>query len=156
MLLLPWRAEQFDRACWNEAFGLDAEVTAAIVASITCFVIVGGLRRIATFTSWVVPFMAQAYIVVALVIVGVNWEQIPDVMTLIVNSAFGFDSLTGGMLGAAIAWGVKRGIYSNEAGQVRARTLRRQQLFLTRPSRGLCRPSRSTSTRFSSVRPLAS
>ena len=44
---------------WNEAFGLDAEVTAAIVASITCFVIVGGLRRIATFTSWVVPFMAQ-------------------------------------------------------------------------------------------------
>lgn len=102
---------------WNEAFGLDAEVTAAIVASITCFVIVGGLRRIATFTSWVVPFMAQAYIVVALIIVGVNWEQIPAVMTLIVNSAFGFDSLTGGMLGAAIAWGVKRGIYSNEAGQ---------------------------------------
>ena len=102
---------------WNEAFGLDAEVTAAIVASITCFVIVGGLRRIAAFTSWVVPFMAQAYIVVALIIIGVNWEQVPEILSLIVKSAFGVDSLTGGMLGAAIAWGVKRGIYSNEAGQ---------------------------------------
>ena len=59
-------------------------------------------------------------------------------MTLIVNSAFGFDSLTGGMLGAAIAWGVKRGIYSNEAGQVRGRMLRRRPLFLIRPSRALC------------------
>ena len=102
---------------WHEAFGLEAEITAAIVASITCFVIVGGLRRIATFTSWIVPFMAQAYIVVALIIVGVNWEQIPDVFHMIVSSAFGLDSITGGLLGSAIAWGVKRGIYSNEAGQ---------------------------------------
>ena len=102
---------------WDQAFGLEAEVSAAIVGSVTCFVIIGGLRRIATFTSWVVPFMAQAYIVVALVIIGVNWQQIPDVFSLIFSSAFGLDSLTGGMLGAAISWGVKRGIYSNEAGQ---------------------------------------
>lgn len=102
---------------WQEAFGLEAEITAAIVASITCFVIVGGLRRIALFTAWIVPFMAQAYIVVALIIVGINWEQIPAIFGLILSSAFGADSLTGGMLGAAVSWGVKRGIYSNEAGQ---------------------------------------
>lgn len=102
---------------WEEAFGLEPEISAAVVASITCFVIVGGLRRIATFTSWIVPFMAQAYIVVALIIVGINWEQIPHIFNMIVASAFGIDSLTGGMLGAAISWGVKRGIYSNEAGQ---------------------------------------
>ena len=104
-------------AAWAEAFDLDVTVSAAIITSILCFVIVGGLRRIAQFTSIVVPFMAQAYIVVALIIVGVNWRQIPDVFSLILSSAFGMDSILGGLLGSAISWGVKRGIYSNEAGQ---------------------------------------
>ena len=54
---------------------------------------------------------------VAVIIVGINYEQIPHVLGLIFSSAFGMDSILGGMLGAAISWGVKRGIYSNEAGQ---------------------------------------
>ena len=60
---------------------------------------------------------AWAYIVVAVIIVGINYEQIPHVLGLIFSSAFGMGSILGGMLGAAISWGVKRGIYSNEAGQ---------------------------------------
>lgn len=104
-------------AAWQQAFGLDETITAAIITSVLCFVIFGGLKRIAHFTSVVVPFMAQAYIVVALIIVGINWQQIPDVFALIIKSAFGLDSLLGGLLGSAISWGVKRGIYSNEAGQ---------------------------------------
>lgn len=104
-------------AAWTEAFDLDATVSAAIVTSLLCFVIFGGLRRIAQFTSIVVPFMAQAYIVVALIIVGINYQQIPAVFTLILESAFGTDQVLGGLLGSAISWGVKRGIYSNEAGQ---------------------------------------
>lgn len=104
-------------AAWQEAFDIDATVSAAIITSILCFVIIGGLKRIAQFTSIIVPFMAQAYIVVALIIVGINWEQIPAVFSMIVSSAFGTDSVLGGLLGSAISWGVKRGIYSNEAGQ---------------------------------------
>lgn len=104
-------------AAWYEAFEVPHVVTATIIGSILCFVIVGGLRRISQFSSIVVPFMAQAYIIVALVVVGLNYQQIPAVISLIFSSAFGADSLTGGMLGAAISWGVRRGIYSNEAGQ---------------------------------------
>lgn len=104
-------------AAWQEAFGMDETITAAVITSVLCFVIFGGLKRIAQFTSVVVPFMAQAYIVVALIIVGINWQQIPEVFSLIVRSAFGMDSVLGGLLGSAISWGVKRGIYSNEAGQ---------------------------------------
>ncbi len=102
---------------WSEAFGIDATISSAIVTSILCFVIFGGLKRLAQFTSIIVPFMAQAYIVIALIIVGVNWQQIPDVFSMIFRSAFGMDSVLGGILGSAVSWGVKRGIYSNEAGQ---------------------------------------
>ncbi len=104
-------------AAWSQAFEIEPPITAAIIATLLCFIIFGGLKRIAQFTSIVVPFMAQAYIVVAVIIVGVNYEQIPHVLGLIISSAFGMDSILGGMLGAAISWGVKRGIYSNEAGQ---------------------------------------
>lgn len=104
-------------AAWSQAFEIEPPITAAIIATLLCFIIFGGLKRIAQFTSIVVPFMAQAYIVVAVIIVGINYEQIPHVLGLIFSSAFGMDSILGGMLGAAISWGVKRGIYSNEAGQ---------------------------------------
>ncbi len=102
---------------WQNAFDIQPEITAAIVGSLLTFVIIGGLRRIANVATVVVPFMAQAYVVVALIIVGINYEQIPATLELIVSSAFGAGPLAGGMIGQAVAWGVKRGIYSNEAGQ---------------------------------------
>ncbi|MBQ9240832.1 MAG: alanine:cation symporter family protein [Duodenibacillus sp.] len=101
----------------EHAFGLNPTITAALIASLLCFIVFGGLKRIANFTTLVVPFMAQAYIVVALIVVFYNVDHIPEIFRLIFSSAFSLDSTFGGIAGAAVSWGVKRGIYSNEAGQ---------------------------------------
>jgi AGCS family alanine or glycine:cation symporter len=90
------------------------ELTVAVsVVAILGFLIFGGVKRIAHFTQIVVPFMALAYIVTAIVIIGMNLGALPGVIALIFTEAFtpqaGF--------GAAVGWGVKRGVYSNEAGQ---------------------------------------
>ncbi|MEM1174439.1 MAG: alanine/glycine:cation symporter family protein [Pseudomonadota bacterium] len=76
-------------------------------------VIFGGVKRIAHVTQVIVPFMALAYILLALVIIAINFRELPGIISLIVTDAF--TPMAG--LGAAIGWGVKRGIYSNEAGQ---------------------------------------
>jgi AGCS family alanine or glycine:cation symporter len=99
------------------AFGLSPNVTAAILASLLGFIIFGGLKRIASFTSMVVPFMALGYIIVACVIIAINIEKLPSVIILIWKSAFGLEAGFGAILGQAIMWGVKRGVYSNEAAQ---------------------------------------
>ena len=88
-------------------------VTAGTVVAILGFIIFGGVKRIAHFTQVVVPFMALAYIIMALIVVGLNIAQLPDVIGLIIGDAF--TPMAG--VGAAIGWGVKRGVYSNEAGQ---------------------------------------
>lgn len=77
------------------------------------FIVFGGIKRIATVAQFVVPFMALAYIVVACVIVALNIAELPTVIINIVGDAF--TPMAG--IGAAIGWGVKRGVYSNEAGQ---------------------------------------
>ncbi|MDA9557190.1 alanine:cation symporter family protein [Vibrio sp.] len=87
--------------------------TATAVSLILAFIIFGGVKRIASFTQIVVPFMALAYMVIAIAIVLLNINQVPAVFSLIVGDAF--TPMAG--FGAAIGWGVKRGIYSNEAGQ---------------------------------------
>jgi len=86
---------------------------AVAVVAVLGFIIFGGVKRIAHFTQIVVPFMALAYIVSACVIIGMNISELPGVIGLILNDAF--TPMAG--IGAAIGWGVKRGIYSNEAGQ---------------------------------------
>jgi len=80
-------------------------------------VIFGGIKRISHTAQVVVPFMAIGYILMAFVVILVNIGELPAVLGLIFRSAFGFDAAFGGILGMAISWGVKRGIYSNEAGQ---------------------------------------
>ncbi|MDX1300811.1 alanine/glycine:cation symporter family protein [Photobacterium sp.] len=87
--------------------------TGTMISIILGFIIFGGVKRIANFTQIVVPFMALAYIIVAFVIILLNISQVPTVFALIVGDAF--TPMAG--MGAAIGWGVKRGIYSNEAGQ---------------------------------------
>ncbi|ALK98221.1 sodium:alanine symporter [Massilia sp. WF1] len=99
------------------AVGIDPNVTAAGLAIVLGFIIFGGVKRIASFAEVVVPFMALAYIIVAVVIIFLNIGQLPHVIKLIFSSAFGMDSAFGAILGMAIQWGVKRGVYSNEAGQ---------------------------------------
>ncbi len=87
--------------------------TAVIVVSVLGFIIFGGVKRIAHFTQIVVPFMAFGYIVMALGIIGFHISELPDIVALIFKDAF--TPMAG--VGAAIGWGVKRGVYSNEAGQ---------------------------------------
>ncbi|MEM9531166.1 MAG: alanine/glycine:cation symporter family protein [Pseudomonadota bacterium] len=88
-------------------------ITASIVVVILGLIIFGGVKRIAGFTQVVVPGMAVAYILLALVVIGMNLSQLPGIVMLIVGDAF--SPMAG--FGAAIGWGVKRGVYSNEAGQ---------------------------------------
>lgn len=85
----------------------------AIILSVLGFIIFGGIKRIAGFAQYVVPFMAFGYIIMALLIVFINYDQIPGVISLILSDAFTAQA----GIGAAIGWGVKRGVYSNEAGQ---------------------------------------
>ncbi len=88
-------------------------VTGTVVVSVLGFIIFGGVKRIAHVTQVVVPFMALAYIVAACVIVALNVEMLPTIFGQIIGDAF--TPMAG--FGAAIGWGVKRGVYSNEAGQ---------------------------------------
>ena len=88
-------------------------ITAVAIVILLGFIIFGGVKRIAQFTQFVVPFMAFAYILVALAIIALNLNKVMDILALIISDAF--TPMAG--VGAAIGWGVKRGIYSNEAGQ---------------------------------------
>ena len=83
---------------------------------LTAVIIFGGVKRIARVTQVVVPIMATIYIFVALFIVITNFTEVPAVFTLIIQSAFGLEEAVGGGIGAAIMQGVRRGLFSNEAG----------------------------------------
>lgn len=99
------------------AFNIAPSITGIVVVCTLALIVIGGVKRIGSFAQVVVPFMAIFYILIALVIIGMNIEKIPAVFTLIISSAFGVEATFGGIVGTAIMWGVKRGIYSNEAGQ---------------------------------------
>ncbi len=101
----------------QHAFDIPVEVTGAVVSVLLASIIFGGVRRIGRAAELIVPFMAGAYILMALVIVALNFRQIPDVFALIFRSAFGQEPALAGIFGSAVTWGIKRGIYSNEAGQ---------------------------------------
>lgn len=116
-LLLPGVQANSIGASLDIAFGLDPNVTAALLAVLLSFIIFGGVKRIASFSSMVVPFMALGYIIVACVIIAINITELPGVILLIWKSAFGLEAGFGAILGQAIMWGVKRGVYSNEAAQ---------------------------------------
>ncbi|WP_225763016.1 alanine/glycine:cation symporter family protein [Stenotrophomonas sp. Marseille-Q4652] len=103
-----------------DAFGGVGGVKLAIgiaVALLLAAIIFGGIKRIATFAEVVVPFMALAFIVMAIVVMMLNASKVPTMFADIFSSAFGAHAAFGGIIGQAIAWGVKRGIYANEAGQ---------------------------------------
>ncbi|MBL1379171.1 alanine/glycine:cation symporter family protein [Zobellella iuensis] len=116
-LLLPGVQANSIASGIENAFGIPTSVSAAAVVVLLGLIIFGGIKRIAHFTQVVVPFMALGYVLVAFVIIIMNVSQLPSVISLIVGSAFGLQAGFGAILGLAIEWGVKRGIYSNEAGQ---------------------------------------
>ena len=101
----------------NKAFGFDPLVVGCIITAIALFIAFGGIQRIARVSSILVPIMAIGYFILALFVVITNINIIPHVFKLIIESAFGFEQVAGGGLGMTIMVGVKRGLFSNEAGE---------------------------------------
>ncbi|QDW66308.1 alanine/glycine:cation symporter family protein [Luteimonas granuli] len=91
--------------------------TGIVVAGLLSLIIFGGVKRIAAFAELVVPFMAIGYILTAVFVMVVNYEFVPEMFRIIFSSAFGIHAGFGAMLGLAVEWGVRRGVYANEAGQ---------------------------------------
>lgn len=103
-------------AAWERAFGFDHHLVGIGLTVLTLLVIFGGIRRIARVSGVLVPVMALGYIVLALGVVLFNIRQLPGVLELIVANAFGWEQALGGTVGAALMQGIKRGLFSNEAG----------------------------------------
>ncbi|WP_199621176.1 alanine/glycine:cation symporter family protein [Paenibacillus alkalitolerans] len=116
-VLLPGVQANSIGAGMQNAFGINPAITGIGLVVILAAIIFGGVKRIAKVAQFAVPFMAVGYILIAILIILVNISELPAMIALIFRSAFGADAAFGGILGAAISWGVKRGIYSNEAGQ---------------------------------------
>ena len=100
----------------EEAFGVPTHITGIVLTLVIAVTIFGGVQRISRVTEIIVPIMAILYVLVALYVVATNIGQVPDVLTLIVRGAFGLEQAVGGGIGAAIMMGVRRGLFSNEAG----------------------------------------
>ncbi len=103
-------------AAFEKAFQMDHTLMGGILTILTLVIIFGGVQRIAKISGIIVPVMAIGYILLALVIVGMNITHLPDVMMLIVRSAFGWEQALGGGIGMTLMQGIKRGLFSNEAG----------------------------------------
>ncbi|MCK4561719.1 MAG: alanine:cation symporter family protein [Flavobacteriaceae bacterium] len=116
-LFLPGVQANSIAAGVNSAFGIDVTYTGIAIIVFLAIIVFGGVKRIGKFSEIVVPFMAIAYILLAVIIIGMNFREIPEILKLIISSAFGANQAFGGIVGMAIMWGVKRGVYSNEAGQ---------------------------------------
>ena len=100
----------------EEAFGIPVHITGIVLTIVIGITIFGGVQRISRVTEIVVPLMAIAYLLVALGVVLFNLGAVPAAMGIIIQSAFGLEQAVGGGIGAAIAMGVRRGLFSNEAG----------------------------------------
>lgn len=101
---------------FHEAFKLDRTIIGVILAIATGAIIFGGVQRIANFSATVVPVMATLYILVSLYVIVSNISMVPEIFRDIIENAFGIRQAVGGGIGAAIMTGVKRGLFSNEAG----------------------------------------
>ena len=100
----------------HAAFGVDRFMVGCVIALLTGIVIFGGVSRIAKVAEWMVPIMAGLYLLIAFVITIVNIGKLPQVFMLIFTSAFDWQAVAGGGMGVALMTGIKRGLFSNEAG----------------------------------------
>jgi AGCS family alanine or glycine:cation symporter len=100
----------------NASFGVPTWVTGLVMVVLLGATIFGGIKRIANVAEFVVPVMAVSYFLCALLVIGLNITEVPGVLAHIVKSAFGLEPAVGGGIGVAILHGVKRGLFSNEAG----------------------------------------
>lgn len=152
LLLSPVQSNGLTAALGN-AFSLPPLACGLGLAFILGLVIIGGIKSISRVASIVTPFMALGYIVITIIVVASHIEVVPAVLKSIVTNAFGIHPLVGGILGSTIMMGVKRGIFSNEAGQAAGPSCRHRHRCRIRPGRGSRRRFRSMWTRFLSAPP---
>ena len=115
---LSYNSIQSNTICsaMHEAFGWNTLAVGIILAVVSLFIVFGGIHRIAKLSSVLVPIMAVCYFLLVIVIMVMNITLIPHVFKVIIADAFGFGPALGGTIGAAIIYGAKRGLFSNEAG----------------------------------------
>ena len=101
----------------SQAFGLSPVAVGAVIAVLALIVVFGGIHRVASVSAFLVPLMAIGYFFLAVYIVVMNITAVPHVLKVIVENAFGFSQVVGGGIGAAMMNGIKRGLFSNEAGE---------------------------------------
>ena len=116
LLMPPVQCNGIAISCVN-TFGIKPYIAGIVVAALIGLVIIGGVKRIANVAQVVAPFMAILYVLLAIIVLICKAKLVPEAFMDMIRSAFGFNEVLGGILGSTIAWGVKRGIYSNEAGQ---------------------------------------
>ncbi|MBO5913212.1 MAG: alanine:cation symporter family protein [Clostridia bacterium] len=91
-------------------------IIGAVIAAMVAYCLIGGGKRIVKVTSLMVPIMGVAYVVVAIVIICINYKTLPGVFKTIFTEAFDFEAIFGGFAGSCVMYGIKRGLFSNEAG----------------------------------------
>lgn len=101
---------------FEEAFGVDRIMVGGICCVLLAFIIFGSIKRIARLAEFLTPFMCLIYMSLAGYILLSHITELPDIFMTIIASAVGMDQVFAGIVGSAVSWGVKRGIYSNEAG----------------------------------------
>lgn len=99
------------------ALGVDGRLAAYAIVAVFAAIAFGGVTRVAAFSSVVVPVMSVGYVLIALWVVIVCFDRLPEVFALVMRSAFGLEEFAGGAVGAAVMHGVRRGIFTNEAGE---------------------------------------
>ena len=104
-------------AAANVSFGWDRTIVGIVISVMTLIVIFGGIQRISRFSEIVVPIMAIAYILLAITVIALNFNHIPEVFEKIFEEAFTGSAALGGGIGSAVMMGIKRGLFSNEAGE---------------------------------------
>lgn len=117
-ILLPGIQANSISVSFENAFpAITPVISGLFITALLGLIIFGGVKRIGRAAELMVPFMALGYIIMAVIIVVINISKLPDVISLVFSSALGAHPVFGGVLGTAISWGVKRGVFSNEAGQ---------------------------------------
>lgn len=100
-----------------DTFSLNKLWVGVLLTAATLVIIFGGIQRISRFASICVPIMAIGYLLLSIVIIILNISELPGIFRLILDSAFGIGQVSGGVVGVAVMQGVKRGLFSNEAGE---------------------------------------
>lgn len=114
--LMPAAATYTISDAFHAATGVPMAVTSAVVAILLFITIFGGIKRISSVASMIVPFMTVVYLAITLIVIVLNITKVPAMIATVVSSAFGLKAIFGASIGAAIQQGIKRGTFSSASG----------------------------------------